>query len=104
MSDQQRAGEVPETSELRYQKLGPQTHTRDRRPSTAAWPACWAMGTIKLNQCTVRKKNICSERLSGQGEQKSLGLMFSCQICKRKISCHLFMNPLFVQFKRQSFF
>jgi hypothetical protein len=42
MSDQQRAGEVPETSELRYQKLGPETHTQG--PSTAACPDCWVMG------------------------------------------------------------
>jgi hypothetical protein len=31
---------------------------RDKRPSTAACPACWAIGTKKLKKCTVRKKNI----------------------------------------------
>ncbi len=28
---------------------------RDRRPSTAASPACWAMETKKLKKCMVRK-------------------------------------------------
>ncbi len=40
----------------------PAAHTRydqrlrDRRPSTAACPACWAMGTKELKLCTARKK------------------------------------------------
>jgi hypothetical protein len=29
---------------------------RDRRPSTVACPACWAMGTKELKLSTVRKK------------------------------------------------
>ncbi len=33
---------------------------RDRRPSTATCPACWAMGTKKLRKCTANKKIFCA--------------------------------------------
>ncbi len=36
------------------------THFRDRRPSTAAYPACWAMGTKELKWYTVRKTIFCT--------------------------------------------
>ncbi len=39
--------------------------TRDRRPSTTAWPACRAMGT---KECTLRKQIFCV--LGSQGRTK----------------------------------
>jgi len=32
---------------------------RDRRSSTPAYPGCWAMGTFKVKNCTVRKIIFC---------------------------------------------
>jgi hypothetical protein len=52
----------------------PQRHTLiERRPITAACPACWAMGTKEWKQCTVRKKIFWGERgkLSAQVELSS---------------------------------
>ncbi len=55
MSDQQRAGEVPDTSELRYQKLGPETHTKGQATQHGYLPSLLGDGAPKFNQCTARK-------------------------------------------------
>jgi hypothetical protein len=46
MSDQQRAGEVPETSELRYQKLGPETHTKGQATQHGCQPSLLGDGDL----------------------------------------------------------
>jgi hypothetical protein len=48
MSDQQRAGEVPETSELRYQKLGPETHTKGQATQHGCLPSLLGDGDNKI--------------------------------------------------------
>jgi hypothetical protein len=54
-----------------------QRHTvRDRRPCTTAWPACWAMGTNELKQCTVRIKKYF---VLGRLEQPKLNKNLSYQ-------------------------
>jgi hypothetical protein len=47
---------------------------QDRRPSTAACPACWAMGTKEVKKCTstVRKKYFVLGRLEQPGQNKNL--------------------------------
>ncbi len=40
------------------------------RPGTTAFPACWAMGTNELKQCTVRKKIFCCADKRSQGRTK----------------------------------
>ena len=52
----------------------PEAHTvlKDRRPSAAACPACWAMWTKELKQCTVRKTYSVLGRLEQQGQNKNL--------------------------------
>ncbi|MFN9899244.1 MAG: hypothetical protein ACK55Z_10725, partial [bacterium] len=48
-----------------------QRHTvRDRRPSTAACPACWAIGTKKLKKCKVREKYAVLGRLEKPRQNK----------------------------------
>jgi hypothetical protein len=46
---------------------------RDRRRSTTACPACWAMGTNEVKLCTVRKKIFCNGPTgAAKAGQKSL--------------------------------
>jgi hypothetical protein len=46
---------------------------RDRRPSTTACPAGWAMGTNELKQCSVGEKIFCTwSTRAAKAEQKSL--------------------------------
>ncbi len=45
---------------------------RDTRPSTAAWPARWAMGTKELKLCMVRKKYFILGRLQQPRQNKSI--------------------------------
>ncbi len=46
---------------------------RDRRPSTAACPACWAVGTKELKQYQARKKIFCTGPTTAvKAEKKSL--------------------------------
>jgi hypothetical protein len=45
---------------------------RDRRPSTEACPACWAIGTKALKKCTVRQIYFVLGRLEKLRQNKNL--------------------------------
>jgi hypothetical protein len=60
MSDQQRAGEVSETSELRYQKLGPETHSKGQATQHGCLPSLLGDGDNKVEPVHGEEKNICT--------------------------------------------
>ncbi len=44
----------------------------ERRPSTGACPACWAMGTKEWKYCTVRNKHFVLGRQEQSRQKKNL--------------------------------
>jgi hypothetical protein len=57
--------------------LRPRNHLQrniliDRRPSTAACPAFWAMGTQELKKCAVREKIFLLGQLEAKADRESL--------------------------------
>ena len=82
-----------------------QKHTlKDRRPSTAACQACWAIGTKEFKQCTVGKNILYWADQSSHSRTKIYCTGTTCQINPaRKDPCHFYsLSPHSSQFQQSA--